>query len=111
MKRARLTVKERTTYHSLEDVLGCKWSVAVVAALKRGVKRPGQIERYIPGISTKVLNERLRKLAAYGLITRTDHSGTALHVEYDLTFTGEKLAGVIEQIHTLQTEHDERSTP
>ena len=85
--------------------MGCKWSAAVVGALKRGITRPGQLERYIPGISTKILNERLRKLLAYGLATRADHSATSLHVEYRLTPTGAKLADVIEQLHALQAEH------
>ena len=34
------------------------------------VVRPGQPERFILGISTKPLNERLRKLLDYGLIAR-----------------------------------------
>ena len=65
-------MSERTTYRRLEDVVGCKWSAAIGAALGRGVHRPGQLERFIPGISTKVLTERLRRMLAYGLITRTD---------------------------------------
>jgi DNA-binding HxlR family transcriptional regulator len=105
MPEKYLTLKERNTYRRLEDVVGCKWSAAVVGALQRGVTRPGKLERYIPGISTKILNERLRKLVAYGLATRVDRSGAVLHVDYQLTPTGVKLAGVIEQLHTLQIEH------
>lgn len=105
IKSKPLSPRERSTYRSLEDVVGCKWSAAVVGALRRGVNRPGQLERYIPGISTKILNERLRKLLAYALATRTDHSATSLHVEYRLTPTGEKLADVIEQLQHLNTEH------
>lgn len=105
MKSMHLSLRERTAYRGLEDVVGCKWSAAVVGALQRGIVRPGQLERYIPGISTKILNERLRKLLAYGLATRADHSRTSLHVEYRLTPTGAKLAGVIEQLHALQEEH------
>ena len=105
MKPKPLTLSERTAYRGLEDVVGCKWSAAVVGALQRGISRPGQLERCIPGISTKILNERLRKLLAYGLATRADHSAVSLHVEYHLTTTGAKLAGVIEQLHALQTEH------
>ncbi len=101
-----LSIGERSAYRRLEDVVGCKWSAAVVGALQRGVNRPGQLERYIPGISTKVLTERLRKLLDYGLITREEHAGTVPHVEYLLTRTGEKLAGIIEQLHTLQEHHD-----
>ena len=104
MKTKHLTVTERATYRSLEDVVGCKWSAAVVAALGRGVHRPGQLERFIPGISTKVLTERLRRMLAYGLITRTEYPGLPLHVEYHLTPIGKKLASVIEQLHALEAE-------
>ena len=105
MPSRHLSLDERSAYQRLEDVVGCKWSAAIVGALRRGVNRPGKLERYIPGISTKVLTERLRKLRDYGLITREDHSGVALHVEYTLTPTGEKLADIIEQLHLLQAEH------
>lgn len=111
MKSKHLSLAERNAYRSLEDVVGCKWSAAVVAALQRDVVRPGQLERYIPGISTKILNERLRKLVAYGLATRVDRSAASLHVEYRLTPTGVKLAHVIEQLHALQKEHDAGQEP
>ena len=109
MKAKHLTVKERATYRSLEDVLGCKWSAAVVAALGRGVHRPGELERFIPGISTKVLTERLRKLLDYDLVTRTEHPGRVLRVEYRLTSVGLRLAGVIEQLRALESEHTKSS--
>src|SRR5690606_2481412 len=85
MKSKHLSLSERAAYRSLEDVVGCKWSAAVVGALSRGVNRPGRLERYIPGISTKVLTERLRRLVDYGLATRIDCSQAVLHVEYRLT--------------------------
>jgi DNA-binding HxlR family transcriptional regulator len=105
MPAKHLSLTERAAYRGLEDVVGCKWSAAVVGALQRGIVRPGQLERYIPGISAKILHARLRKLVAYGLVTRADHSAAALHVEYRLTPTGAKLADVIEQLHVLQAEH------
>jgi DNA-binding HxlR family transcriptional regulator len=89
----------------LEDVVGCKWSAAVVAAIGRGVTRPGQLERFIPGISTKVLNERLRKLLDYGVVTRQEFPGKVLRVEYRLSPTGRKLVGIIEQLRDLDEEH------
>jgi DNA-binding HxlR family transcriptional regulator len=104
MKTKHLTVAERATYRSLEDVLGCKWSAAIVAAVGRGVHRPGQLERFVPGISTKVLTERLRRMLAYRLITRTEYPGLPLRVEYHLTPIGKKLASVIEQLHALEAE-------
>jgi DNA-binding HxlR family transcriptional regulator len=112
MKRKHLTVAERTTYRSLEDVVGCKWSASVVAALERGVRRPGELERFIPGISAKILHERLRRLAEYGLIERTEPATTSAvaHVEYVLTSTGRRLASVIGQLRELQIEHDASGT-
>jgi len=105
MTAQHLSLDERSAYQRLEDVIGCKWSAAVIGALQRGVTRPGKLERYIPGISTKVLTERLRKLLDYGLITREERAGKVQHVDYNLTSTGQKLAHIIEQLHALQAEH------
>ncbi|MDW8344783.1 MAG: helix-turn-helix domain-containing protein [Verrucomicrobiae bacterium] len=101
-----LSLPERKSYRRFEDVVGCKWSAAVLAAIGRGVTRPGQLERFIPGISTKVLNERLRKLLDYELITRHELPGKILRVEYRLTPTGQKLVGIIEQLRELDEEHN-----
>lgn len=107
MKKADryLSLGERNSYRRLEDVVGCKWSSAVLPAIGRGVQRPGQLERFIPGISTKVLNERLRKLLDYQLISRREFRDRTLRVEYELTATGKKLAQIIEQIRDLDEEH------
>lgn len=105
MKRKPLSVRERSDYHRLEDVVGCKWSTGVVAAIGAGVRRPGELERYIPGISTKVLNERLRKLLAFGLITRQEFPGLPAHVEYNLTLAGRKLAKILAQLRDLNESH------
>ena len=105
MKRKPLSVRERADYHWLEDVIGCKWSAGVVASIAAGVRRPGELERHIPGISTKVLNERLRKLLAFGLITRKEFSGLPARVDYNLTPTGKKLAKILARLHALNDEH------
>lgn len=103
-----LPLPERRAYRRLEDVVGCKWSAAVLAAIGRGVTRPGQLERFIPGISTKVLTERLRKLLDYELISRREYPGKVLRVEYALTTTGQRLAAIIEQLRDLDETHASR---
>ena len=105
MKSQHLSLTERTTYRRLEDVVGCKWSAGVLAAIGRDVTRPGHLERFIPGISTKVLNERLRKLLDYGLITRTEKPGRVRQVNYGLTPMGRKLSVILEQLRDLDEEH------
>jgi DNA-binding HxlR family transcriptional regulator len=99
----------RSPYRRLEDVVGCKWSTAVLAAIGRGITRPGQIERFIPGISRKVLNERLRKLVDYRLVTRSEIPSIVPHTEYSLTEIGTKLFGIIESIRILDEEHESAS--
>ncbi len=107
-RASHLSLPDRTAYRRLEDVVGCKWSAAVLAAIGRGVTRPGQLERFIPGISAKVLNERLRKLLDYRLVTRRELPGKILRVDYGLTPTGEKLSALIEQIRDLDESHAQR---
>src|SRR5690606_32670116 len=96
------SLAERRNDRSVDDVIGCEWSAAVVGALSGGVVRAARLERYSPGISTKILTERLRKLLEYGLVIRTERPGRVQHVEYTLTPMGEKLASVIEQVQSLQ---------
>lgn len=94
----------KSAYTQLEDVVGCKWSVSVLQAVSVGVSRPGALERYVHGISTKVLSERLRKLTAYGLLAKHVYAEVPLRTEYSLTQNGQKLLGIIGQIKLLNDE-------
>jgi DNA-binding HxlR family transcriptional regulator len=94
----------RKSYERLEQVIGCKWSVSVLEALRLGINRPGMLERSIEGISTKVLSERLRKLTAYGLLERHVYAELPPRTEYVLTETGKALLDIIGKIHELDRE-------
>jgi DNA-binding HxlR family transcriptional regulator len=104
MKEIKKSQSLRGTYQKLEDVIGCKWSVSVLQAVADGVTRPGALERHIKGISTKVLNERLRKLSNYGLLAKEIYAEVPLKTEYSLTRSGRKLVSIIEKIKTLEDE-------
>jgi DNA-binding HxlR family transcriptional regulator len=86
----------------VEDIIGCKWSLSVLDLVSRGVARPGAMQRSIDGLSTKVLNERLRKLLRYGLIERQVFAEVPPHVEYRLTAFGRRFERVLEQIRSLE---------
>ncbi len=110
-KKARfIPLSDRKAYHRFEDVIGCKWSTLVVAAVSQGVTRPGELERYIPGISTKVLNERLRKLVDFQVLSRTEQSGLPARVDYALTDSGSKLAALLEQVRLLNAQHPDSAS-
>jgi DNA-binding HxlR family transcriptional regulator len=88
----------------VEDVVGCKWSLAVLGMVRRGVHRPGAMEQAIPGLSKKVLNERLRKLVRFGVLARRAYPEVPPRVEYRLTPFGEKFAGVMDGVERLEDE-------
>lgn len=54
----------------VENIVGCKWSLAVLGAVRSGVHRPGAMEHAIEGLSKKVLNERLSKLVRLGILDK-----------------------------------------
>src|SRR5690606_36595316 len=83
--------KSRGAYERLEQVIGCKWSVSVLEAVRLGVTRPGALEKNIPGISTKVLSERLRRLTDYGLLDKKAYAEIPPRTAYSLTETGAAL--------------------
>ncbi|MEZ4598619.1 MAG: helix-turn-helix domain-containing protein [Syntrophotaleaceae bacterium] len=97
-------MNSRKNYECLEQVVGCKWSVSVLMAIKNGVDRPGALERYITGISTKVLSERLRKLTSYGLLRKERFNELPPRTVYSLTPKGERLVDIIHKIHELDAE-------
>ncbi|MEO8225326.1 MAG: helix-turn-helix domain-containing protein [Gammaproteobacteria bacterium] len=94
----------RNVARMVEQVLGCKWTVRVLAAIRQGVQRPGALEREIGGISTKVLNERLRKLVRFGVVERRAYPEVPPRVEYRLTHYGRRFSRVLDAVETLQRE-------
>ena len=94
----------REGYQRLEDVIGCKWSVSVLEAVRQGIHRPGALEAHIEGISTKVLSERLRKLTDYGLLNKRVFAEIPPRTEYALTRYGAALGDILSRIQGLETE-------
>lgn len=91
----------------VESVIGCKWSLAVLTAIKHGVVRPGAISRSCEGLSTKVLNERLKKLTAFGILRRVEFAEIPPHVEYHFTPFGSRFLKIIDEAEKLQEEVDQ----
>ena len=86
----------------VENIVGCKWSLAVLGLVRQGVHRPGAMEHAIDGLSAKVLNERLRKLVRYGILDKTSYAELPPRVEYRLTEFGKRFSAILDQIEALQ---------
>lgn len=90
----------------VESIVGCKWSLEVLARIRDGIHRPGELERSCSGISTKVLNERLRKLVRFGILERESFGEIPPRVEYRFTPFGERFLGVLDAVDALQSDLD-----
>ena len=90
----------------LEDVLGCRWTVSVLRAVSKGVRRPGALERHIDGISTKVLGDRLKQFTKAGIFERVVFPEIPPRVEYKLSGFGKKFLRLLKEAERLQAELD-----
>lgn len=90
----------------VENVVGCKWTLHVLAQVRAGVNRPGRLVRTAEGLTTKVLNERLAKLVRFGVLEKVSYPEVPPRVEYRLTPLGQRLYGVLDAIAELQQERD-----
>ena len=91
------------------EVIGGKWRPVILAHLKQGVHRYGELRRRMPGVSEKMLTQRLRELEADGLIARHDLGTTPPHVEYRLTAEGTSLAPVLQALYDWGTDRATRT--
>ncbi len=92
-----------------EACIGCKWTLHVLGQIRKGVRRPGALERSAPGLTSKVLNERLQKLLRFGIIDKTVYPQTPPRVEYELTAFGQRFVVILDQIDALREQMLEES--
>jgi len=85
-------------YHHAVEVIGRRWTGAILRALLAGHTRFTDIAQTVPGLSDRLLSERLKELEAEEIVVRTVHAETPVRVEYRLTSRGEALAPVIQAI-------------
>lgn len=66
----------------LETIYGYKWSLTIYQLLAEGINRPGEMVRNVDGLTTKVLNECLRKNIQFGILERKSYNEVPPRVEY-----------------------------
>lgn len=88
----------------VETIYGCKWSLTVYQLLANGINRPGAMVRSVEGLTTKVLNECLRKNTQFGILERVTYNEAPPRVEYKVTEFGSKFIRVLDELEKLQSE-------
>ncbi len=74
------------------NLIGDKWMPIVLYCLsKQDARRFHELQHHIPDISKKMLIQVLRKLEAYGLVSRQVYPVVPPKTEYRLTILGQRL--------------------
>ncbi len=92
----RFDVELCPRFHRAATIVGRRWSGAVLRVLLDGATHFSEIARAIPGISDKMLSERLKELEAEGIVSRVVQPTTPVSIEYHLTQMGQALRPVMD---------------
>ena len=77
------------------ELIGRRWTGAIVRALLAGSGRFSDIVARVPGPSDRLLAERLRELEGAGIVRRTVYPETPVRIEYTLTEKGRELEAIV----------------
>jgi DNA-binding HxlR family transcriptional regulator len=81
-------------FHKAVELIGRRWTGAILSALLMGATRFTDIIHAVPGLSDRLLSERLKELEAEGIVRRIVHPETPVRIEYQLTEKGHDLHNV-----------------
>lgn len=85
-------------FHQAVELVGRRWTGAVIQLLLGGRKRYAELRDAIPDISDRMLSERLRELEGEGILARIVIPETPVRVEYELTEKGRALERSLTEI-------------
>jgi DNA-binding HxlR family transcriptional regulator len=80
------------------ELVGRRWVGAIMRRLGTGPARFNEILGAIPGLSDRLLTERLRELEQHGILARTVETGRPIRVTYELTPCGRSLDAIVAAI-------------
>jgi DNA-binding HxlR family transcriptional regulator len=93
---------------ALQDTLyfiGGKWRLPIINSICNGNRRFREIERSIPGITTRMLSKELKDMEANKLVKRTVYADTPVTVEYEPTEHCRSFGNIIMEMIRWGTEH------
>jgi DNA-binding HxlR family transcriptional regulator len=94
-------------FHKAVELVGAKWSGALISLLLAGPQRYCALRDAVPDISDRMLSERLRQLEEEGIVERLVIPETPIRVEYRLTPKGRALEPALEALGKWATRYIE----
>lgn len=85
-------------FHRAVELVGRRWTGAIIFVLLQGRTRFAGIRAAIPEITDRMLSERLRELEQEGVVERRVVPETPVKVEYELTDKGRALAAAVDAL-------------
>jgi DNA-binding HxlR family transcriptional regulator len=85
-------------YHEAVELVGRRWTGAILRVLMDGPLRFSEIAQAIPELSDRLLSERMKELEARGMVERTVIPGPPLRVQYELSKMGHELEPALAEI-------------
>jgi DNA-binding HxlR family transcriptional regulator len=85
-------------FHHAVELIGRRWTGAIIRAMLSGVCRFSDLTQAVPGLSDRMLSERLKELEAEGIVERTVFAETPVRIEYQITEKGRALSEVVQSI-------------
>jgi len=87
-----------TRFHYASELIGRRWNGAIIYMLLKQTCRFATLRDGIPGITDRMLSERLQELEIEGVVARAVVPETPVRVEYSLTKKGRALAEAVDSI-------------
>src|SRR5215467_13002520 len=98
MKTAQMTPQLCQKFHRASELVGRRWTGAIIYVLLRARCRFATLREAIPDITDRMLSDRLQELESEGIVERTVVPDTPVRVEYALTKKGRALASAFDAI-------------
>jgi len=85
-------------FHRAIELIGKRWTGAIVCALTERSMRYAELGKAVPGLSDRLLSQRLRELEDEGLVERLVEPATPVRVTYSLTVSGRELDPTLSEL-------------
>lgn len=94
----------REVFRQAIELIGRRWTGAIVSVMLKGATRFCEIRDAIPGISDRLMTERLKELENNGVVVREVIDSRPPQVSYRLTEKGEALGPVLDSVSVWAAE-------
>ena len=106
MKIQKVIDEKKCPVRATIEVIGGKWKPVILYYIKtEQVARFGELQRYMPHITKKMLTQQLRELEKDGIINRKVYQQVPPKVEYSFTAYGKTLSPILQSMAAWGNAH------